>query len=257
MWSSPRQEDSQERGAGSDLGDYGGLPINEAARQFADSWDASRLTLQEHQCGVHVSPYIYRGPMNLRIWEDRNPETQEVVAMKHYISTYEQERTIWMDGRPHPSQYAAHTFMGFSTGQWDGNVLTVQTTHIKHGWVRKNGLPESDEATMTEHFIRHGNVLTRVSILYDPVYLTEPLIKSDDFVLDTVAHANWLWPCEYVEEIVGRPVGAVPHHLPGANPFLREFSDFWSLPYEAMRGGAESMYPEYEEKVRAMMKQAK
>ena len=39
-------EDEQDRGPGPDLGDYLGLPINSAARLFADSWDASRLTLQ-------------------------------------------------------------------------------------------------------------------------------------------------------------------------------------------------------------------
>jgi hypothetical protein len=92
-------EDEQDRGPGPDLGDYLGLPINTAGRLFADSWDASRLTLQEHQCRVHVAPYIYHGPLQLRIWEEKDPETQRVIAIKNYISTYEQTRTIWMDGR--------------------------------------------------------------------------------------------------------------------------------------------------------------
>jgi hypothetical protein len=252
-WSPVRNEDQPERGPGPDLGDYGGLPISDAARQFANTWDASRLTLQEHQCRVHVSPYIYRGPLNLRIWEDRNPETQEIIAYRHYISTYEQDRTIWMDGRPHPSEHAAHTFMGFSTGKWEGNVLTVTTTHIKQGWVRRNGLPESDQATMTEHFIRHGDLMTHMSILYDPVYLTEPLVKTEEFRLNTEAHDNWLWPCEYVEEITDRPKGEVPHHLPGTNPFLHEYADMWDLPFEAVQGGAETMYPEYEERMKVLL----
>ena len=68
--------------------------------------------------------------------------------------------------------------MGFSTGKWEGNILTVYTTHIKQGWVRRDGLPESDQATLVEHFIRHGDHLTHVSIVTDPVYLTEPLVKS-------------------------------------------------------------------------------
>src|SRR5215218_2710414 len=87
-------EDEQDRGPGPDLGDYLGIPINSAARLFADSWDASRLTLQEHQCRVHVAPYIFHGPLNLRIWEEKDPETQQVVAVRQYISTYEQTRTI-------------------------------------------------------------------------------------------------------------------------------------------------------------------
>src|SRR6266498_1074144 len=65
-WSPLVHEDQPERGPGPELGDYLGLPINEAARQYADSWDASRLTLPEHQCRAHVSPYIYRGPIRVR-----------------------------------------------------------------------------------------------------------------------------------------------------------------------------------------------
>src|SRR6185503_8019207 len=71
-WGALYQEDFPERIPGPDLGDYLGLPINASARQFADSWDPSRITLPEEQCRVHVSPYIYRGPLNLRIWEDRD-----------------------------------------------------------------------------------------------------------------------------------------------------------------------------------------
>jgi glyoxylase-like metal-dependent hydrolase (beta-lactamase superfamily II) len=238
-------EDEQDRGPGPDLGDYLGLPINDAARLFADSWDASRLTLQEHQCRVHVAPYIYRGPLNLRIWEEKDPETQQVIAIKHYISTYEQTRTIWMDGRPHPSAYAPHTFMGFSTGRWEGNHLVVTTTHLKQGWLRRNGVPESDQTTMVERFIRHDKYLTHVAIISDPVYLSEPLVRTTDFSIATQDNATWTWPCEYVEEITGRPKGEVPHHLPGENPFLKEFVKRTGAPAEAARGGAETIYPEY------------
>ena len=51
---------------------------------------------------MHVSPYIYRGPTNIAIWEEREPDTRELIAIKHRISTFDQERTIYMDGRPHP-----------------------------------------------------------------------------------------------------------------------------------------------------------
>src|SRR5262249_12737386 len=112
-WGPRYHEDEPERIPGPALANFLGLPINEAARQWALSWDPSRLTLPEHQCQVHVSPYIYRGPLQLRIWEDRDPDSQKLIAIKNYISTYEQTRTIWMDGRPHPPEYAAHTWEGF------------------------------------------------------------------------------------------------------------------------------------------------
>src|SRR3984885_9096395 len=177
-------EDQPERGPGPELGDYLGLPISDGARQHADSWDASRLTLREHQCKVHVSTYIYRGPLQVRIWEEKDPNTQQLIAIKQYITPNEQPRTIGMDGRPPPPAYAAHTWMGFSTGKWDGDILTVTTSHIKQGWHRRNGIPSSDLITLTEHFIRHGDHLTHVTVVTDPVYLTEPLIKSQDFTLN-------------------------------------------------------------------------
>ena len=58
---------------------------------------------------MHIAPYIYRGPLQFRIWEEKDPHAA-VVAIKHYINTYEQERTIWMDGRPHPPEWAPHTW---------------------------------------------------------------------------------------------------------------------------------------------------
>ena len=244
-WAPAIHEDFPERIPGPELVNYLGLPITEGARMFAESWDASRLTLPEHQCQVHVAPYIYRGPLNLHIWEEKDPQSQRVIAIKNYISTYEQTRTIWMDGRAHPSEWAAHTWMGFSTGKWEGNMLTVFTTHIKQGWLRRNGLPESDQATLIEHFIRHGEVLTHVSIVTDPVYLTEPLIKTQNFNLIVQEGQNWLYPCDYVVEVADRPRGDVPNYLPGANPFLTEFADQFKISREAALGGAETMYPEY------------
>ena len=101
-WGAMFTEDQPERIPGPELGDYLGLPINDANRLRADSWSGSRITMPEQQCRVHVSPYIYRGPTNLRIWEEKDPETQATIAIHNYSQTYEQNRTIWMDGRPHP-----------------------------------------------------------------------------------------------------------------------------------------------------------
>ncbi len=260
IWSPVFDEDQPERIPGPALVDYLGLPINDAARQWALSWDPDRLTLPEHQCQVHTVAYMYRGPLLLRIWEERDPITQELVAIRNYISNYEQNRTIWMDGRAHPPDYAAHTWMGFSTGRWDGNVLTVTTTHIKQGWHRRNGVPSSDEITLTEHFIRHGDHLTHVTVVNDPIYLSEPLVKSQDFIRDAEEPTGggigggWLYPCEYVDERPGLSTTAVPSYEPGANPFVHEFADRNGLPVDAVLGGAETMYPEYREKLRGLAK---
>src|SRR5207248_4214540 len=68
---------------------------------------------------------------------------------------------------PHPPAYAPHTFPGFSTGKYEGNILTVTTTHLKRGWIRANGAPQSDAATVTEHIIRHGDIVTVFAVVDD------------------------------------------------------------------------------------------
>ncbi len=120
-WNPLLHEDFLERIPGPELVNYSGLPITEGSRLWGESWNSSRLTMPEHQCQVHVSPYIYRGPLQMRFWDEKDPQSQKIIAIKNYISTYEQTRTIWMDGRPHPPAWAAHTWMGFSTGKWEGN----------------------------------------------------------------------------------------------------------------------------------------
>ncbi|MBI4263997.1 MAG: hypothetical protein HY657_06465 [Acidobacteria bacterium] len=251
-WVGLFHEDQPERAPGPEVGDYLGLPINAAARQYADSWDASRLTLPEHQCRAHAVPYINRGPIRLRIWEEKDPLTQATTAMRIFLSTYAQDRTIYLDGRPHPPEYAPHTWQGFSTGAWNGSVLTVTTTHIKRGWHRRNGLPQSEQTVLTEHFYRHGNYLTHVTITDDPVFLEEPLVKTTNHILDLntqpANYQGWL-VCQADDEVPGRDPAWVPHHLPGQNPFIADFAKRHGLPFEATRGGAATMYPEYLKKV--------
>ena len=251
-WAPRFHEDQPERIPGPEIGDYLGLPINDAARLRGDSWDASLLTLPEHQCKPHPADYGPRGPANLRIWQEIDTATQRLVAYHTHISWQAPERTIWMDGRPHPPDYAAHTWQGFSTGKWEGDMLTVTTTHLKIGWIRRNGIPRSDKATLVEHWIRHDNNLTLVSIITDPVYLTEPFVRTTNWVMDPDQHID-PYPCESVVE-VERPLGAVPHHLPGTNTFLKEFTDRHGIPADAARGGAETMYPEYQLKLKAQTK---
>ena len=206
------------------------------------------LELPENQCRPHPSDYAWRGPANLRIWKDIDTATQVTVAYHTHISWQAPERTIWMDGRPHPPDYAAHTWQGFSTGKWEGDMLTVTTDHLKEGWIRRNGIPRSEKATVTEHIIRHDNYLTVAVIINDPVYLTEPFIRTTDFALDPDQQIA-PYPCEEVVE-VPHLFGSVPHHLPKTNPFLPEFANRFKIPFQATRGGAETMYPEYMQKVK-------
>jgi hypothetical protein len=248
-WSPAPHEESTGNPA---IADYLGVPINEAARAVGLAWSPSRVTVPEHQCQVHVAPYLLGGPLNLRIWEQRDSQSQKLGEIRMYISTYEQNRIIWMDDRPHPPEAAAHTWMGFSTGKWEGNTLTVYTTHMKAGYLRRNGLPESDQATLIEHFMRHGDFLVHVSEVTDPATLTEPFVRSQVFRRISEEGQNWLYPCESVVEIANQPRGAVPNFLPGQNPFVEEFAAKYKIPAAATLGGAETMYPEFQRKMKEM-----
>ncbi len=246
VWQNQLDEDFPDRLAGPELGDYAGLPINAADRLRGETWDASLITLPEYQCRVHPSDYA-SAVADIRIWEEYDKDTQNLVAIHLHHFAWGTERTIWMDGRPHPPEYALHTAMGFSTGKWEGDILTVTTDHLKEGWFRRNGLARSDRAVVTEHFIRHENGLTWVTVVNDPAYLVEPLYRSRDYVF-SVAGQIAPYPCESVEEII-RPKEAIPHHLPGSNTFLKEYQVRHGIPEEAAMGGPETMYPEYRSKL--------
>lgn len=235
---------------GAEIGDYLAMPINDAARMKADTWDASRWTVPEHQCEPHPMDYNPRGPSSLRMWPEVDRQSQEIVAWRVTVSWMLPERTIWMDGRPHPPDYARHTWQGFSTGTWDGDMLVVTTTHLKTAWLARNGLARSDQGVVTEYWLRHDNVLTLVTAVDDPIYLTEPLVRTSNWVLD-LGYTNGPYTCDTRIE-VPRPKGAVPYHLPGANTFLGDVAVKFGLPVEATRGGAETAYPEYLDTMKTM-----
>jgi hypothetical protein len=242
-WKALYHEDYGERLPGPDVADYLGIPINAAARAKADAWTASLVELPENQCRPHPADYSWRGPFNMRIWAEVDRATQTVVAYHVHGQWQQPEQTFWMDGRARPSIYAPHTWQGFSTGVWEGDTLHVVTDHLREGWLRRNGLDRSDYATVSAHIMRHGNYLTVAVVVYDPVYLAAPFLRTTDYVLDLQQHID-PYPCEPQLEVYHEP-GTVPAHAPGTNPFLSEWAQRWGIPPEATRGGPETMYPEY------------
>jgi glyoxylase-like metal-dependent hydrolase (beta-lactamase superfamily II) len=116
---------------------------------------------------------------------------------------------------------------------------------MKEGWIRRNGIARSDKATLTEYWMRHDDVLTLVSIVNDPVYLTEPFMRTWNWTLDAGVHIT---PYTCVPKVeTDRPQGYVAHWLPGQNPFLNELPAKTHLPAAIFRGGREQNYPEYQD----------
>jgi hypothetical protein len=255
------EEDVNERANGPAPVDYLGIPLNEEGRARALSYDGALLGMPEHQCMPHPAQYSFWGPATLAISTEVD-ENLAVIAY-HVGGTFRRaDRTIYMDGRPHPGEYAPHTWAGFTTGKWEGNTLVTTTTHIKWGWIRRNGVPASDQATVTTFYNRNGNVLTVTWMVHDPLYLTETYVKSSDFVAaprvpsaqfdaPAVGQAGGIFnKCVAGEEVVRKDPRQVPNYLPWANPFLNEVADRLRIPAQALLGGSETAYPEYQDKLR-------
>ncbi len=254
VWGAITEEDWAERAPGSELGDFGGLPINANARRRAQSWDPSLFTIPEYQCRVHAADYAQNFSDN-RIWEERDRETQKLIAIHIHYFAWQTERTIWMNGHKQPSKLAPYTSMGFSTGKFigpDHSILKITTTHLLEFYVRRNGVPRSDKAKITEYLAIHDkDNLTWSVIIDDPMYLQEPFIRNRDFNR-TLSRQIAPYPCEEVVEVV-RPHGEIPSYLPGENKkALMEYAQRHRIPYKATEGGAETMYPEYQKKIAKM-----
>jgi glyoxylase-like metal-dependent hydrolase (beta-lactamase superfamily II) len=231
------------------LTEYGGIPLNEAGRLYALAWNPSRIQGRQHQCMGYVPPYTYNQPGNLRFWEERDPYTQRLLAIKNYWQIAEGTRTIWMDDRAHPPAWAQHTWAGFATGKYDGNALTVYTTHLKRGWIRANGLAQSDEATLVEHFIRHGDRITYLSVVKDPVYLDEPFSRTYTLGRSIKEPDAWQYDCDDGEQILGRSEDQVESYFWGRHPFAREFAEKNQIPFLGTLGGPVTMYEELLDKL--------
>ena len=158
-----------------------------------------------------------------------------------------------MDGRPHPSDYSEHTWDGFSTGEWVNGQLVVTTTHMKQGVIQRNGAATSPYGKMVEHFFRHGDYLTMAWTIDDPIFLEEPMMRSHTWRLNPNAFMTFGNPFESVDELGDRPLGWVPSYPLGTTH--HEFADHNALPFGATRGGSESLYPEYQQKIQQMLKE--
>jgi len=247
-------EDVNDRGQGPEVGDFMGLPLNEAGLRKAESYSGSWLSVPEHQCTPHPAAYQTWGP-NTLIVNKQYDRVSRVVEALRLDGTFGLDRIVWMDGRPHPPSETLHSFSGFSTGHWEGDALVVETTHMKAGWLRRNGTPTSERARMIEHFTRFDDYLLVTTIVDDPVYFSEPFIRTTEYKLTnrpppvigfpfTRNDGPVFYKCFPAEETTADKY-YVPHFLPGTNTLLDEFSEKYSVPRWAMAAGSQSMYPEF------------
>src|SRR2546428_3549174 len=228
------------------LGDYLGIPFNDAGRMRSDTTAESIWGTPEYTCRPHSAPHQWRGLGGARILKEQDPLTREV-KVYHVQFMRSLDNPIFMDGRPHPPAWAPHTWSGFKTGEWIGNTLKVTTTHLKDGYLKRGGPQTSDMLTMNEFITRHGDILTVVTVVDDPLYLDEPFVESVTYAYDPTASVN-METCNgsAFAENGGTDRHHVPHFLPGQNSGTREWlkEQSW-IPPAAAVGGVKTTYPEY------------
>ncbi len=168
-------------------GDYHGVPLNQAARKIADSWDPAKDVAAREACKAYGAPSILRLPTRLKIsWENDNTLRMDTDAGT-------QTRLFYFDKSQPKGQ---PSWQGYSVAEWDktggqfgyapGGHLTVVTNNLRPGYLRKNGVPYSANAVVTDHFYRvndpDGNsYLFAVTFVDDPEYLNRRLAMNQQF----------------------------------------------------------------------------
>jgi hypothetical protein len=185
-WVSVVTEDWRFRMVTPPRGEYGGVPLNGAARSMANAWDPEADEAAGEACRSYGAPAIMRVPARFHVfWEDD--------VLRIDVDSGTQTRVFRFDGEEPGGD---PTWQGHSLAEWErsaagrGDVsdgsLRVLTTHLRPGYLRKNGVPYSGATVLTEYFDRVSGPdgdewLVVTTIVDDPVYLTTPFITSTHF----------------------------------------------------------------------------
>jgi len=170
-------------------GDYTSVPLNAEGRKVADSWDPAKDEAAGNQCKAYGAAAIMRVPGRLHItWQDAN-------TLKVEMDSGTQTRVLYFGTAAAPATKAPD-WQGVSAASWDvaagargpipGGGLKVTTSRLKAGYLRKNGVPYSANAQVTEYYDRvnesNGDSWLIVkTIVDDPTYLNVPFITSTHF----------------------------------------------------------------------------
>jgi hypothetical protein len=160
-------------------GDYQAVPLTDQARKIADAWDPAADEAAGNQCKAYGAAAIMRVPARFHItWQDDNTLRVESDAGM-------QTRLFHFNAQPSPQ--GERTWQGYSAAEWEKpSSLKVATTNMRAGYLRKNGVPYSENATVTEYFDiaplpSGGQALLVTTIVDDPQYLQQPFIVSSQF----------------------------------------------------------------------------
>jgi len=196
-WVSIVTEDWRYRMVTPAPGDYQSVPMTAAAVKIADAWDPAKDEAAGEQCKSYGAPAILRVPEHLHItWQDDQTLRMDIDAGKQTrVFHFASGKAGMGGGGAQVSEDGGPSWQGDSVAQWEiqragprpvNGSLKVTTSHLKAGYLRKNGVPYSDNTSLTEYYDlvkeRNGDQLLVVTIVVtDPMYLREPFIISSHF----------------------------------------------------------------------------
>jgi hypothetical protein len=161
-------------------GDYTRVPLTEQAKKIADTWDPAADEASGNQCRAYGGAAIMRLPARFHItWQDDNTLRVE--------SDYGQQTRLFHFNATPPAQPGDRTWQGYSTAQWQmPSALKVATTNLRSGYLRKNGVPYSENAIVTEYFDLSpypggGQVMLVTTIVEDPQYIQGLYVVTSQF----------------------------------------------------------------------------
>ena len=192
-WVSFVTEDWRYRMITPPKGDYAGVPMTPEARTAAAAWDPAADEAAGNQCKSYGAAAIMRVPTRLHVtWQDDNTLRIDTDAGT--------QTRLFHFGAPPPTQ-GKPAWQGYSAAQWDRPAsLKVITTNMQAGYLRKNGVPYSENAVLTEYFDlsplpNAGQALVVTAIVEDSRYLQQPFIVSSQFKKEADASKWDPTPC--------------------------------------------------------------
>jgi hypothetical protein len=194
-WVSIVTEDWRYRMVTPARGDYQGVPMTPEARKIADAWDPAKEEASGELCKSYGAPTILRLPGRLHVtWQDDQTLRMDTDAGK--------QTRIFHFGSWKAPAGEPHTIQGDSIASWEGGgrgatdgAMKVTTSNLKAGFLRKNGVPYSENATVTEYYeliaMPDGTPLLLVTIsTTDPAYLRQPFVITSQFKKEP-SDAKW------------------------------------------------------------------
>jgi hypothetical protein len=202
-WVSIVTEDWRYRMVTPKKGDFASVPLTAEGRKVGDAWDPAKDEAAGEQCKSYGAPAIMRVPGRIHIdWQD---------DMTLKVETDAGTQTRLFHFGPDQALAGPGTLQGYSAATWDappppqnaaaqnnvaggaaaeaqarGGSLKVATNHLNAGYLRKNGVPYSENALLTEYYTRTNEPngdswLIVTTIVEDPQYLNLPFLTSTHF----------------------------------------------------------------------------